>query len=376
MVKKVAADAGHAGFGVTAGKCTPDGEYEWNFNNAVIVAMTAKLKANGVEVLRTDDPTGKTDVPLEDRVAKANKWGADVFVSSHHNANKGVWENHTGTETYIVPNTTDRTKQLAQNVHSKLVEAMGLRDRGIKTANFYVIKYTKMPAVLMEGGYMDSKIDIKKLRDSKVLKNAGEAVAEGILAFLGMSSGKKAAATPTPTISKPDKYNGSVVDYLKSKGIDSSMAYRKKLAASYGISGYEGSATQNVELLNKLQSGSTVNGNKPKVQRFPAAKSGEGIVDYLKRIGVDSSFDNREDLAEEYGISGYTGSASQNTLLLSKLNGSGESSGSKLKAKSIDQMAKEVIQGKHGSGHENRHKSLGISTSQYTKVRARVNQMM
>jgi N-acetylmuramoyl-L-alanine amidase len=46
------------------------------------------------------------------------------------------------------------------------------------------------------------------------------------------------------------------------------------------------------------------------------------------------------------------------------------------KGKSIDQMANEVIVGKHGSGHETRRKSLGISASEYAKVRARVNQLM
>lgn len=45
MAKYVAIDAGHGGFGVTPGKRTPDGEYEWNFNNKVAKAAIAKLEA-------------------------------------------------------------------------------------------------------------------------------------------------------------------------------------------------------------------------------------------------------------------------------------------------------------------------------------------
>lgn len=62
--------------------------------------------------------------------------------------------------------------------------------------------------------------------------------------------------------------------------------------------------------------------------KYPAAKSGEGIVDYLKRIGVDSSMANRKKLAAQYGISGYSGTSTQNTQLLAKLSGSAKAAAS------------------------------------------------
>ncbi|ALX47130.1 hypothetical protein [Lentibacillus amyloliquefaciens] len=103
----------------------------------------------------------------------------------------------------------------------------------------------------------------------------------------------------------------------------------------------------------------------------PAPKSGEGIVDYMNRIGMDSSYSNRSDLAAQYGINGYQGTASQNMQLLDYISGSGSGSG-----KSISQMANEIIRGEHGSGHANRRQSLGISKSQYEKVRKEVNKRL
>ena len=75
---KIVIDAGH-GFN-TPGKRSPDDEREWSFNNKVALYAIAKLKTyKDVEILRVDDPTGKTDVPLGTRTDLANKWKADVL---------------------------------------------------------------------------------------------------------------------------------------------------------------------------------------------------------------------------------------------------------------------------------------------------------
>lgn len=198
MAYLVAIDAGHGGFGVTPGKRTPDGEYEWNFNNKVAVAAIAKLKANGVNILRTDDPTGKTDVGLTARTNKANRADADIFVSIHHNANTGKWGTHTGTETFTMEGSQPKSEKLAKLVHAGFVKAYGLKDRGLKKENFAVLRQTTMPAILLEGGYMDSTIDIKKMRSDAVLKAAGEAIADGVLAYFGIKP-KVVVEKPAPT---------------------------------------------------------------------------------------------------------------------------------------------------------------------------------
>ena len=106
------------------------------------------------------------------------------------------------------------------------------------------------------------------------------------------------------------EYKGnSIVDYLKSIGVESSYKNRKKLAKENGIKNYSGTAEQNLKLLEILRGKKTSN------------YKGNSIVDYLKSVGIDSSYKNRKKLAKENGINNYTGTANQNLKLLEKLRG-------------------------------------------------------
>lgn len=120
-----------------------------------------------------------------------------------------------------------------------------------------------------------------------------------------------------PAGSKPStKQTTSVMDYLNSIKVNSSLANRKKLATQHGIKNYSGTAAQNTTLLNKLRSGSVA--SKPQVKGNQKTSS---VVDYLKSIGQSSSFANRKKLATKHGIKNYKGTAAQNAQLLKKLRG-------------------------------------------------------
>lgn len=183
---KIAYCAGH-GYN-TPGKRTPDGEREWTFNNKVARAFANELAFyDGVATKRFDDPTGQRDVPLAERTNGANNWGAHYYISFHHNANTSKWGDWTGVETFVyIGNKKTKSGKMAQAIHPAVVKAYGLKDRGIKEANYHILRETKMPAVLIEGGFMDSVVDIKKLRDDKVLENAGREVARALAKFLGL----------------------------------------------------------------------------------------------------------------------------------------------------------------------------------------------
>lgn len=124
-------------------------------------------------------------------------------------------------------------------------------------------KPTKKPAksvgsvvdYLNAKGINSSYANRKKLASKHGISNYKGTASQNTTLLSKLKSGSK------PT-SKP-KVTGSVVDYLKSKKIDSSFANRKKLAAKHGIKNYQGTESQNVALLNKLQ-GSTPKPSKPK----------------------------------------------------------------------------------------------------------------
>lgn len=201
MSKLIAVDAGHGLH--TAGKRTPDGEREWSFNNRVVIALINELHRLGLRTIRLDDPSGQRDVPLAERTRKANNAKADVLVSVHHNAFKGTWGGHTGTEVYSYPN-SKKGAELAKKLQPELAKAYGLKDRGAKTANFHMLRESNVPTILTEGGYMDSTIDIVKMRDNEVLKQAGITIARNVSEWLRVEN-KVSVSKPVKQPSQPIK---------------------------------------------------------------------------------------------------------------------------------------------------------------------------
>lgn len=214
---KIALDAGH-GYN-TPGKRTPDDEREWSFNNEVILAAIERLKTyQGVEILRLDDPSGKTDVPLKERTNKANKWGADVLVSAHHNASNGKWHNGGGVETYVYTKASAKSVDVANAVHRRIVDAMGLRDRGVKTADFHMTRESAMPSILVEGGFMDSTVDVKAMRDKSKLKAQGYAIADGIAEVFNLKAVKGATTVAKQPTNTPSPSHKMSWEWAEAKG--------------------------------------------------------------------------------------------------------------------------------------------------------------
>ncbi|MEM9800741.1 MAG: N-acetylmuramoyl-L-alanine amidase [Planctomycetota bacterium] len=109
-----------------------------------------------VRMSRTTDQT----VSLSQRAIDANNWPADRFVSIHHNAFTSSLAN--GTETFSFSDGTI-SADLRDLVQEELILALGLTDRGGKTANFFVLRETNMPAVLSEGGFLTNPGDAAAL---------------------------------------------------------------------------------------------------------------------------------------------------------------------------------------------------------------------
>lgn len=234
---KISFDAGHGGFGVTPGKRTPDGSmYEWDFNGAVVKHIQEELaNYENVAVLRVDDPTGKTDVPLQKRSDRVNAWGSNVHISVHANASGDKWSDAHGIETFVYLNRTKDSVELATKVQNELIKATGLTDRGVKTADFHIIRETKMTAILCECGFMSNHKEAALLKFDDYRKK----VALAIVAGLAKQYGLKKKVVPK-TVTKPKeqaKKDGKLHKVQVGAYLDPKNA--EKLAAELKKKGYK-----------------------------------------------------------------------------------------------------------------------------------------
>lgn len=200
MSIKIALDAGH---GLkTSGKQTPDGIKEWTLNDKVRDKVVKILSDYDCEIIHTDNNEGNVDESLSYRLNKYLNEGANIFVSIHHNAFTGKWNSATGVEVFTDRKCTAKDKELAKAIYNRLVKYTGLKGRGIKKADFYVINQNKIPAVLIEGGFMDSKNDYKIITSDKGQEAYAKAVAEGLIEFIGLRKKTVAAKKSIETIAK------------------------------------------------------------------------------------------------------------------------------------------------------------------------------
>ena len=161
---KLALDAGHCLH--TPGKrvplaLDPNETREWVLNDRIARLVEQELASYDCTVLRVDDTTGKTEVTLASRVKAANVWGADLYLSIHHNAGINGGEGG-GIVVYTAPNASARAKEVQQAIYKRAVANTGLRGNRanpVASAQLYVLTHTQMPAMLCEFGFMDSTSD-------------------------------------------------------------------------------------------------------------------------------------------------------------------------------------------------------------------------
>lgn len=178
-------DYGHGG--EDCGACY-NGRNESNDVLSIGRAVATEVRRHGVTVdeTRTSDAT----VSLNDRSAFENTNTYDYFISFHRNAFQP--EKAKGVETYTYLNPGSKPKSLADRIQSSLV-SLGFTNRGVKEANYHVLRETKAPAVLIEIGFIDNTGD-NNLFDAKrneIIKN----LAKEILAQVGVDYVETSAST-------------------------------------------------------------------------------------------------------------------------------------------------------------------------------------
>jgi N-acetylmuramoyl-L-alanine amidase len=193
---KILLDAGH-GYN-TPGKRSPDGLREYEFNRAV-ANYANQLLENYKNVTVYFSHSDQRDVSLTARTDKANSLNVEIFVSIHANAfGSGGWNNVGGIETYVYPSRPPVANQLAQKIQRNLVIATGLENRGVRTADFHVLRETKMDAVLVEGGFMTNRNEVELLRSETYRRTIAEGIVKALAEQFKLQRKDNAAPAPAP----------------------------------------------------------------------------------------------------------------------------------------------------------------------------------
>lgn len=173
---KATLDPGHGG--ADAGAVGAKGTREKDVTFAIATKLARQMAAGGISVQLTR--LRDVEVLLRPRVELANRQDSDLFISIHANAfpnNRGV----AGIETYYF---SDQAQPLASAIHKHLVASLKRPDRGVRRNNFYVTHHTKMPAALVEIGYLTNPEEEALLGTSAYQERAAQAIYAGVKEYL------------------------------------------------------------------------------------------------------------------------------------------------------------------------------------------------
>ena len=183
---KIFIDAGHNDQRIDTGACG-NGLREQDITFEISQKLMNKLKNINIDVIMSR--TTKTTIigydlnsSLKNRATMANEWKADLFISIH--CNSATATNAKGTEVYVY-NTSSKIYTLANNICKKICESIGTVNRGVKTANFSVLRNTTMPAMLIETAFISNSEDAKKLKNNQ--NEIVEAIFSQIVSYYGLT---------------------------------------------------------------------------------------------------------------------------------------------------------------------------------------------
>jgi N-acetylmuramoyl-L-alanine amidase len=218
-IRRIVVDAGHGGH--DPGAIGPSRLREKDVTLSIARKLAARLKAYGFEVVltRSDDRF----LALEERTALANAAKGDLFVSVHANAHpRRSWN---GIETYFLNVTDDRyarrlaarengvdltvagdlariltdldakasadaSQRLAHQVQREVCGGVrahvgDVRDLGVKNALFYVLLGARMPAVLVETGFISNRAEERRLASARYQDEVAAGIARAVRGFAG-----------------------------------------------------------------------------------------------------------------------------------------------------------------------------------------------
>lgn len=198
-VRTIVLDPGHGG--KDSGNCVGS-LAEKKYTLLLAQEIRDQLKQAGLKAVltRSDD----SFIELPDRPAKAQKAGADLFVSLHFNAIREGRNEIKGSEVYCLTppgaystnargegntawllgnRSNDKNLLLAWQIQKSLLRGLDSEDRGVRRARFAVLRDAVMPAVLVEAGFMSHPVEGKKIFTAAYRREMARAIVNGILAY-------------------------------------------------------------------------------------------------------------------------------------------------------------------------------------------------
>ena len=187
----ICVDPGHGGYDPGAVGYV----VEKNINLQVALKLARLLEADGATVVLTRD--GDYYVSLYDRVRIANNAGCEIFVSIHSNAARSSAAR--GFEVYHYPGSY-WGHRLASLVYNEVLDLVPINGRGVKTAHYYVLRHTVMPAILIELGFVTNYYDAMLLANEESQWSYALGILYGIQLYFGVEPHNPLDRPATPQV--------------------------------------------------------------------------------------------------------------------------------------------------------------------------------
>ncbi|MCM1057711.1 MAG: N-acetylmuramoyl-L-alanine amidase [Firmicutes bacterium] len=337
----IALDAGH-GMGTAGKRCLksldPSETREWWLNDRIADRVQELLSTYDCTVLRVDDTTGAKDISLSARVKAANSAGAAIYISIHHNAGLNG-KRGGGTTVFYCSGIVARLAQ-AKRLYNAVVGQTGLqgnRSQLVVNRGFYVIKNTRMPAFLIENGFMDSPDDVPVILSAV----HAEKTAQGILTFLKTElflQEKRVSVDPPQTGQAQLPQSAAVQEAVPTAGSCAAKPQETQtmpyivvskgdtlsgIAKRFGLTWQELAAANEIKDPDNIITGQKIyipTIKKEEILCYPAYVGKQTTLSAaLTSLGINSSYVFRKEIAAANDITGYVGTASQNTMMYNLL---------------------------------------------------------
>lgn len=226
----IAIDAGH--YNDTPGKrcmkaIDPKETRERYLNARMAEHVEELLKDYECEVMRCDDRSGETDPSLTERAERANRAGANAFISIHHNAGINGGKGG-GICVFAAGNASKKSLALQRAVYEETVKRTGLkgnRATPLPIANHTVTYTANMPSVLGEFGFMDSTVDTPIIITGDFSYKCAQGIVDALVKIFGIKK-------------KSEQEEDEVIRYRNINDIPEGYREEAKELIDLGFNGY------------------------------------------------------------------------------------------------------------------------------------------